>query len=107
MYKEYRIKVEKDIHGRTSITGRPQTPGFRYTVTAETDNSHEKLTSVTNKPLYEALDEALSILLMLLAQRDEQAIVKVVHYTVPVSDGLKRMLADKYASESQFVNLIL
>ena len=107
MYKEYRIKVEEVIHGKTSITGRPQIPGFHYSVSAETDNSYEKLASAMNKPFYEVLDEALSKLLMLLAQRDEQAIVSIVSYCVPVSDGMKRMLADKYALETPFASLTL
>ena len=107
MYKEYRIKVVKVIHGKISITGRPRLPGFRYDVMAETDTGHEKLSSLDNKSQYDALDEGLAKLLMLLAVRDEQAIVTVVHYTSPISVGAKQMLADKYTLETQFASLTL
>lgn len=69
-YKEYRINVEKTEFDSRTITGHPRTPGFRYSVTAETHTSHEKLASVDNKSQYYAIDEALSELLMLLAVRN-------------------------------------
>ncbi len=107
MFKEYRIKVEKTVFDNRTITWRPRLPGFRYDVTAESDTGHEKLSSLDNKSQYDALDEGLSKLLMLLAVRNEQAIVKVERYTSPLSEGAKKMLADKYTTESQFASLTL
>lgn len=107
MYKEYRIKVEKTVFDNRTITGRPRLPGFRYDVSAESDTGHEKLSSLDNKSQYDALDEGLAKLLMLLAVRDEQAIVTVVHYTSTMSVGAKQMLADKYALETPFASLTL
>lgn len=107
MYKEYRISVDKTVFDSVSITGRPRTPGFRYVVTAESDSGHHKLASVDNKSQYDALDEGLATLLTLLAVRNEQAIVKVERITSPISEGAKQMLADKYATESQFASLTL
>lgn len=107
MYKEYRIKINKTVFDSVSVTGRPRTPGFRYDVFAESDTSHDRLASVDNKAQYYALDEALEQLLMLLAVRNEQAIVKVVHYTSPLSIGAKQLLTDKYATETQFASLTL
>lgn len=107
MYKEYRIKIDRTEFGTTTITGRPRTPGFRYTVSAESDTSNDMLVSVDNKSQYDALDEGLTKLLFLLAVKDERAIVKVVHYTLQLSVGAKQALADKYATEIQFASLTL
>ncbi|MCK1997972.1 hypothetical protein MPH47_12175 [Psychrobacillus psychrodurans] len=107
MYKEYRITVDKTIFGSTTITGRPRSPGFRYVVTVESDTGTDKLSEVDNRTQYDAIDEGLAKLLMLLAMRDERAIVKVVRYTSPISEGAKQMLADKYATESSFASLTL
>ncbi|MEK4085135.1 hypothetical protein [Psychrobacillus sp. FSL K6-1415] len=82
-------------------------PGFRYVVTVESDTSHHKLSEVDNKSQYDALDEGLAELLMILAVRNEQAIVKVERYTSPLSEGAKQALANKYATESQFASLKL
>lgn len=106
-YKEYRLKIDKTEFGSVSVTGRPRMPGFRYTVTAESDTGHDKLAASDNRSQYEVLDEALSKLLGLLAMRNEQAIVKVDHYTSSLSVGAKQMLSDKYATESQFASLTL
>lgn len=102
-YKEYRIKVDKTVFESTRL-GRPQTPGFMYTVFAESDTNHEKLASIKNKTMYDALDEGLSTLLMLLAVRNEQAVIRVGIYGLPFTEGGKQMLMDKYGGESQFLN---
>lgn len=107
MYKEYRITVDKTVFGSTTVTGRPRMPGFRYVVTVESDTGTDKLAEVNNISQYDALDEGLAKLLTILAVRDERAIVKVVRYTSSISEGAKQMLADKYATESQFASLTL
>jgi len=69
-YKEYQIKVDKTVIEAVRL-GRQQTPGFIYTVFAESDTKHVKLPSVKNKALYDVLDEGLATLLMILAVRNE------------------------------------
>ncbi|MGE6487766.1 hypothetical protein [Paenisporosarcina sp. NPDC076898] len=102
-FKEYRITVNRNEIAPMRL-GVPQTPGFTYNVFAESDTSHEKLTSVKNKPLYDAIDEGLATFLMLLAVRNEKAIVRVQVQGLPFSHGGKQMIRDKYAAEMYFVN---
>ena len=72
----YRIKVDKTVFESTRL-GRTHTPSLMYKVFAESDTSNEKLASVKNKTMYDALDEGVSMLLMLLEVSKEHAIIRL------------------------------
>lgn len=101
--KEYTVRVEYVLESRTRL-GAPQTPGFIYNVFAESDKGNDKLASVKNKSLYDALDEGSAVLLMRLAVSNETSIVRVRVQGLPFTEGGKKMLTDKYAAETQFLN---
>lgn len=98
----YKITVNKNVFESQHL-GRRRTPGFSYVVFGQSERGSDKLATVTNKSLYDALDEGLSVLLTLLAQQDKQAIVKIGSLGQPFTEGGKTMLLNKYTAESQFL----
>lgn len=97
MYSETQLIVRRHIHeGRNGFSR-----GFSYAVFDGTS----RLVTAENRSLYDAIDEAMSILLGNLARGEKRTFVRIKLEGPHMTEWIKSAIFGKYSVEQQFVGV--